>query len=52
MGRLHAAKVAARARERGDAVLVAVADLDRGRAEEVAAAEGVRAETDYRALFS
>jgi predicted dehydrogenase len=52
MGRLHAAKVAARARERGDAALVAVADLDRGRAEEVAAAEGVRAETDYRALFS
>jgi predicted dehydrogenase len=52
MGKLHAAKVSARARECGDAELVAVADLDRSRAEEVAAAEGVRAETDYSALFA
>ncbi|MEN8159465.1 MAG: Gfo/Idh/MocA family oxidoreductase [Myxococcota bacterium] len=51
MGRLHATKIAARARERGDAALVAVADLDRERAEEVAAEEGVGSETDYHALF-
>jgi predicted dehydrogenase len=51
MGRLHATKIAARASERGDVTLVAVADLDGGRAAEVAAAEGVRSETDYHALF-
>jgi len=51
MGRLHAAKIAARAREHGDATLVAVADLDRERAEAVATAEGTRAETDLAALL-
>jgi predicted dehydrogenase len=51
MGRLHAAKIAAHARETGELVLVAVADVDRARAEQVAAAEGVRGVADYRALF-
>ena len=37
MGRLHAAKIAAHARETREAVLVAVADVDRARAVQVAA---------------
>ena len=52
MGRLHAAKIAAHARETGEALLVAVADVERARADEVAAAEGVRAVADYRELFA
>jgi predicted dehydrogenase len=51
MGRLHAAKIGALARETGGVALVAVADVDRARAEEVAALEGVRAVADYRELL-
>jgi predicted dehydrogenase len=51
MGRLHAAKIAAQARETGELALVAVADVDLARAEQVAAAEGVRGVADYRALL-
>jgi predicted dehydrogenase len=51
MGRLHAAKIAARARETGELTLVAVADVDRARAEQVAGAEGARAVADYRAVL-
>jgi predicted dehydrogenase len=50
MGKLHAAKVAALAQAGGGAVLVAVADLDAGRARELAAAYGVRAVADLREL--
>jgi len=50
MGKLHAAKVAALGQAGGDAVLVAVADLDAERAREVAAAHGVRAVADLREL--
>jgi predicted dehydrogenase len=52
MGRLHAAKIAAHARETGEVALVAVADVERARAEAVAAAEGVRAVADYRELLA
>ena len=50
MGKLHAAKVAALGAAGGEAVLVAVADVDAGRAREVAAAHGVRAVADLREL--
>ena len=50
MGKLHAAKVAALGSAGGEAVLVAVADVDAGRAREVAAAHGVRAVADLREL--
>jgi len=51
MGRLHAAKIAALARETGEVALVAVADVDLGRAQALAAAEGARAVADYRELL-
>jgi predicted dehydrogenase len=50
MGKLHAAKVAARAASAGDVALVAVADLDAGRAREVAAAHGAEAVASLEAL--
>jgi predicted dehydrogenase len=50
MGRLHAAKVAALAQAGGDVALVAVADVDAGRAREVASAHGVRSASDLREL--
>jgi predicted dehydrogenase len=49
MGKLHAAKVAALG-SGGDAVLVAVADIDASLAREVAALHGVRAVADLREL--
>jgi predicted dehydrogenase len=49
MGKLHAAKVAAQVAS-GDAVLVAVADVDAERAREVAAAHGARPVADLREL--
>lgn len=51
MGRLHAAKVAERARQ-GDVVLVGVSDRDADRAGSVAAELGTRAEPDFRRLFA
>jgi predicted dehydrogenase len=50
MGRLHAAKVVARAEAAGDAVLVAVVDVDGARAHELALLHGVRAAADLAAL--
>ncbi len=50
MGKLHAAKVAALARETGEVVLVAVADIDLERAREVAAAHGARAVVELLSL--
>lgn len=47
MGRYHAQKLAARA----DCKLAAVADVDRARAEALAAAHGCQAFTDYRETF-
>ena len=47
MGRYHAQKLAARS----DCKLVAVADVDRARAEALAGAHGCPAFTDYRALL-
>jgi len=52
MGRLHAAKIAALAAETGEAELVAVADLELARAQEVAATHGVRAVGALGALLS
>jgi predicted dehydrogenase len=51
MGRLHAAKIAALAKETGEVVLAAVADLDRARAEELAGAYGARAAADPAAVL-
>lgn len=48
MGRYHAEKFAARS----DCKLVAVADLDRARAEALADQHGCRAVTDYREVFA
>ena len=48
MGRYHAQKLAAR----GDCELVAVADVDRARAEAVATAHGCPALSDYRDIFA
>ena len=50
MGRLHAAKVVARAEAAGDAALVAVVDVDGARAHELALLHGVRAAADLAAL--
>jgi predicted dehydrogenase len=50
MGKLHAAKVAALAEATGEVTLVGVADLDLARANEVAAAHGVRATRELREL--
>jgi predicted dehydrogenase len=50
MGRLHAAKVAALQASGGEAVLVAVTDVDAERARSVAAAHGARAAKDLRDL--
>jgi predicted dehydrogenase len=47
MGRCHARKLAAL----GELELVAIADIDRSRAESLAAAVGCRAVTDYRQIF-
>jgi predicted dehydrogenase len=47
MGRYHAEKLAARS----DCTLVAVADVDIGRAQALAAKLGCRAEADYRSVF-
>ncbi len=50
MGKLHAAKVAALARETGEVVLVAVADIDAERARELAALHDARAVADLSTL--
>lgn len=47
LGKFHAEKYAASAKAR----LIAVVDTDEARAKEIAAAVGVEAATDYRALF-
>jgi predicted dehydrogenase len=51
MGRLHAGKLAERARSQGDVQLCGVSDLTPERAREVGAEFGTPAETDPRRLF-
>jgi len=50
MGRLHARTVAELARADGEVELAGVADLDRARAEQIAAESGAPAAVDFRAL--